>query len=163
MTYFALATSLIFAALRPSSGPLWSRGPTWLLTIKTVEDKVSTQQKNIDILAFTVWIFECVWIIVSGEYVIQGQCGWQVVSATGCHSLTIEDGQMLDHKWLKNMSAGGWKYQTSECKGGNTWANIQGITIPSTDARYIQYEPSCLCDNLWPRAMPWLTRLRLHF
>lgn len=53
MTYFALAASLVFAALRPSSGPLWSRGPTWLLTIKTVEDKVSIQQKNIYILAFT--------------------------------------------------------------------------------------------------------------
>lgn len=35
LTYFALAGCLVFAALRPSSGPLWSRGPTWLLTIKT--------------------------------------------------------------------------------------------------------------------------------
>lgn len=37
LTYFALAGCLVFAALRPSSGPLWSRGPTWFLaiTIKT--------------------------------------------------------------------------------------------------------------------------------
>lgn len=39
-------------------------------------------------------------------------------SAPQVASLTVQDKQMLDHKWLKNMSAGGWKHQTSECKGG---------------------------------------------
>lgn len=55
MTYFALAARLVFAALRPSSGPLWSRGPTWFLANpRWSKDYVSILLKKIKIYIYFV-------------------------------------------------------------------------------------------------------------